>query len=632
MKFIIDLRVAYVLLSSVFILSFGPFNSILTKYHHEWNFIVLALCIAVLILLQCLSSPKKLLGLERFVLFLVLAYLAVIIVITVMHWLALTSVCCVQPVNIMDQTATIWIEQNLNFAIRYMFFPVIYYLQFRMIDRLKLLFVIRVLVVITVFSGLALLLQKYFQIDALTPPFFIVRDRLGGLATDPNAFAMTAFLVLPIVYSAIFVDRIKALKAFYLLAILLLMVSIFFSGSRTGVVGSILSLVLMSAVTIALKKMLIKRNAIIIMIVTVISVLGAIKTGIIQVDHTKGEGVVSRLVKTFDKFEQNGIRGVFFNRELRGEYFVAGYSMGMQSPLAGWGAGGFYREIPNHQYLQKNIKLPARDSVLNHYLMILVDFGAIALTLNLMALLFPLILGFFAYKYSQEVKYKILILSLLLSLSIFLLMINVVPPSYFPGVLWLWGAQMAILYRLFIKNAIHKYRRFNIKTGFYFSFIVIILILVIIGSYKTTFGQKGYLARQDYNWWPYKYELGCYDVEKYNHGAFRWCKKVATLKIPVEANNRMAYFNVLALNPDIATNPVIVTYRIKGHENQQVVLADKNWQKIELTFEDNDVIQFTTGKNKKRYMVLEIKVSRSWVPKEWKINEDTRELGVAIRL
>ena len=60
-------------------------------------------------------------------------------------------------------------------------------------------------------------------------------------------------------------------------------------------------------------------------------------------------------------------------------------------------------------------------------------------------------------------------------------------------------------------------------------------------------------------------------------------------------------------------------------------MNDKSWKIVEIPVTMDYIFEFRgLNKLRKRYFVVSLNVSRTWIPKEWDVNEDKRELGVAV--
>ena len=209
-----------------------------------------------------------------------------------------------------------------------------------------------------------------------------------------------------------------------------------------------------------------------------------------------------RFITAWYIFSDGGFEGLLFRAGHRGPMFVLGLALLVKAPLAGWGPGGFYREYPNEIYARFGEIKHAYDSVLNHYLMIAGDLGLPALILNLVLIVSPLIIAALALRNILDIKRRFILSTLIVGNFIFLMMIAFIPPSYFPGLLWVWTAQLAYLVLEGERNGVlFRIRSGTCRRAFVF-FSCIALLLSVLGSYQTTFGAKAYSVREKRDGWP----------------------------------------------------------------------------------------------------------------------------------
>jgi len=173
------------------------------------------------------------------------------------------------------------------------------------------------------------------------------------------------------------------------------------------------------------------------------------------------------------------------------------------------------------------------------------------------------------------------------------------------------------------------------KNTFYFS-LIIAVFLVILGSYQTTFGSNGYLAKQNADWWPYKYARHCYNNETLKEGIFRWCKKGSSLQFSIISKSPLpetVSVNFRVYHPDVGQKPVRVSYGGKEGPVHDLLFKDHNPQTVEIPLSGDylyEIVNPFKVNLLNRYFVLSLDVSRTWVPKELGVSDDTRELGVGV--
>jgi hypothetical protein len=63
----------------------------------------------------------------------------------------------------------------------------------------------------------------------------------------------------------------------------------------------------------------------------------------------------------------------------------------------------------------------------------------------------------------------------------------------------------------------------------------------------------------------------------------------------------------------------------------EIVVKDKKWKTVDIPITDDYILEFKSPLNRtEKYIILSFDVSRTWVPKEWGVSEDQRELGLLI--
>ncbi len=626
--------VIYFLLTAVFLLTFGPFNSAFIKFYLLWNNIIFTISI---LLLTFLFYYKEIFLNRETNLWIILCvvYTGFILVIYLFHLMAIHSIPDSLNVNVAGVKAVFWQRENTKFTIFYLFFPILLLLQYTLLKKLDTNIFIRFFATATTISLAILFYQSYVDITFFNNPYWVRLQRIGGLSTDPNAYAMTAFLLLPLFIFGVFFESKKTIKAFYLTLIISLLIGMIFSGNRTGLSGIFLLAVSLPMILAMAYKQWPGRLRLILFISPLIFMILTylVLPFIMNQVHSMDTGVLTqRLITTWDKFEEGGLARVFFHKETHGRRFLIAWALLLKAPLAGWGSGGFYREFSNIFYIQTGKIRPAYDSALNHYLMIGGDMGLPVLILNLILLTFPLIVAVFILRKLSDLKQRFIVATLFVANVIFLIMINTIPPSYFPDLIWVWTAQLAYLVILGEKNGISFKITSKIWRNIFYSSTIMLFLSVVLGSYQTTFGQNGYKARQQADWWPFKYEKNCYAIEKWKEGVVRWCNKDAILQIPInKALPAQIKVTFIVRHPDIQLKPVMVKYGGKGGTAHEVVLRNHSWKTIEIPVTMDYIFEIEApNKSLKRYFVLSLDVSRTWIPKEWGVNNDTRELGVAV--
>ena len=503
-------QVAYSGIILLFFLTPGLFYSAFKHYFYSWQIAVFFLTAVTVVLLFLLSrrGESNISGGFRV---LTIFYILTLAAVVIPHTLALARLAPSFRVNVQGHPARVWSRENVKFAIFYLLFPILCLLHQRCLRRTNLRQVVGILGSICLLNAMIIILQICVPGCPLNLPFWQMQ-RFGGLATDPNASAMTAFLCLPVFAAALLITKRSSWKYFHLGVICALIWIIAMGGNRT-VAGGVALLIVLAPLTLAIanRQWSIRRRIIfgLLPIATLIVVL--VMAPILSERAAAGEiGVLGkRLALTWQKFATGGVERVFNEGEARGKLFEAAWSLVQRSPLSGWGPGGFYREYSNEVFFRSGRLERSFDSALNHYLMIAGDFGLPVLAVNLVLLLLPVAAAVRALSLMRERSERIAVSWLLTANIIFLFMICTLPPSYFPETLWVWTAELVYLARA-------GKGRMDVQSRWVFALrqlripvAIALLLFVIVGSYQTSFGSLGYKVRGKVPWWCASREYEC---------------------------------------------------------------------------------------------------------------------------
>lgn len=563
-----------------------------------------------------------------------LAYAGIIAVNSIFHGIALNALPDEMNINLMQNKAVAWRDENLKFTVFYLFFPLLVLIQHTLLKRIEFQIVIRFFASAMTFSLITLFFQKYYDITFLNQPYWQDLHRVGGLSSDPNAFAMTAFLLIPLFALGIYTEKTRILKIFYMLLVVSIIAGVLFSGSRT-VLGGILLLILSLPIIHALaKKEMTARTRLVFFISPFVLLLLIILFSPYLSNKMQSSAIsIERFISTIKGVKEGVLNNALFKGEQRETNYLVAWDLLSSAPLAGWGPGGFYRESPTFLYIRSGA-IFITDSALNHYLMIGGDFGLPMLLINMIIIISPLVMAFIVLRRLTDTKKRYLVAILIVVNILFLLMINTIPPSYFPDLIWVWTAQLAFMIIMGERDGVH----FSITSKSWKNILcfsaMITFFLVVFGSYQTTFGSKGYSARQNANWWPYKYERNCYELEQWGNATARWCNDNAVLQISIgKALPEVITVPLAVRHPDVLQRPVTVRYGGKSGAIHEVLFKDHAWSAVHIPVTEEHIFELANHDGdgiRERFFVLSLDVSRTWIPKEWGVNDDPRELGVAV--
>jgi hypothetical protein len=260
------------------------------------------------------------------------------------------------------------------------------------------------------------------------------------------------------------------------------------------------------------------------------------------------------------------------------------------------------------------------------------ELGLLGSSFNLFLHVFPLWMVLRIKKQIQDRYERVATGIVFTTVTIMMILYLTGPHTLFFSVMW----SMVVLQSFLIATALkHGYTLKKLNPKMLLFTVLFLTAVFLWGTYNNAFGKEGYKARQKADWWPFKYEKNCYPDEKWKEGNVRWCKKDAFLQIPLYINKEKIPKKInLAFkihHPDVESNPVTVRYGGKSGTFHEVIIKNHSWSNIEIHFTDDNIFKFASPYNVTQWnFVLSLDISRTWIPKEWAVNSDSRELGMAV--
>lgn len=481
-------------LSLFFLCLWTPLNHFFPETRNYWLLVILFLLVRGA--MASLRTTSASLGLYAKI---TLLYLACIALIGFVHGVAIYMAPPQQAININGLTSAAALKQEILYSAYYLIFPLMLLAQLGMLRNLPN----RVVLWSTSSAGMLTagfaIYQRYYDFPFMHPMQW--GYRFNGLAIDPNALALTCFLLLPFLVAGV-LHKNKALRLFSGTVAIMSALALWLTANRTALAGLIVAgLAVPVMVAIANRSWSIRRRLILALSPVVLSLLVFAYVPQWISDHAGKDYTASRIMDTWEKYTAGGASGVFSTGEMRSVYFSLSADLIAESPLAGWGPAGFYRESANMDYRRTGeVNDRLIDSALNHYLMLAGDFGIPVMLLNVCLITVPLLLGIVGFRTMRDNFSRTLAITLMTSNAIFLLIINTIPPSYFLGVLWLWSMQLGLL----VSTTAHPdassiYRLRNDRSLLVASIIIVFLLLS--ASSLAAFGDHGYANRGENPWW-----------------------------------------------------------------------------------------------------------------------------------
>jgi len=439
---------------------------------------------------------------------LIFHYALLLAIVSLLHYIGLARIPGAAVINAAGMEAVQALKQERAFALYYLLFPLMLLAQLQIQRVISLQTVIRIFAVAAFMTFAVALYQSVADTGFLHESLWSIRYE--GLASDPNALALTCFLLLPMLIVGIGNEKGIAMKISFSLLTLMLVMALAVTGSRTGMAGLLLMLVIIPCVVaVSMRHWKSHWRLAMGMFPVMLLVVLFSFSSVLMLQLGKAGHTGTRLALTWHKFEQAGVQGLYFKQEARGKYLLTGTDLVREAPWGGWGPAGFYREATNMYFRSEGWKESwrgdFRDSAVNHYLMIAGDFGIPAALLNLGVVLLPLLLVLKGFRHIEAVSARFTVLLLSVSSMIFMLMIFAVPPSYFMGVCWVWTALLAQLFLAVQEHSASGWRltaRLRFRSAIWISSLLVML-LAAAGSYQTAFGEYGYATRVEHPWWKF---------------------------------------------------------------------------------------------------------------------------------
>jgi len=623
--------------SVFFILLMLPYAIWFPKTIVRW----LPLCVRLLILIPVLfftfhilhkTTDSKEVRIFQFVL---IGYVLLLTLSTLMHSFSLQQLDPTRYVTVRRHTVNFALT-SLDYSLNaYFFFPILLLLTVRLFVSDFFLYKRLYLLPIILIPSVAIAIyQAYVGMDFLNVPFFAKINRASGLGYDPNSFAFTLYLIFPLTVLNVILSQgcWKKLTFSFLAAIL--MWCLFLSGSRTAFLGVIVFLMVLPWIWVWASENLSKdRRRFLIWCPFIFAVsIGAIGAVSLQMNLHPSSTLGKRLLSSYHNFKRGGMKRVI-DESSRSHLWLQAYRLTKEAPLSGWGPGGFKRNLDNTRFKYgENPNLKYIDFANNYYLHLTSDIGIFGAFLNVFFILFPLWMVFRIRKHiiNREQRWAV---GIAFSTIIIMMLLFITGPWTMVGLDALW-VFVIILGFLFATGIRYGYSFDTVKMKWVFIAFVLCISIFVLKTYDHTFGRCGYKAMQDAEWWPLKYERNCYATEYWGGRKIRWCGKDAFLQVPIRKSiPDKVWLTFFIKHPDIETRPLTLRYGGKKGVTHELVIRDISWKTITIPMTSDYIYEFNPpNKPVQKYFVVCLDVSRTWTPKNFGINNDSRALGVAVAI
>jgi len=462
--------------------------------------------------------------------------------------------------------------------------------------------------------------QSIFNQDMGKNLINIELNLVNGTFRDALSLGVFLALMTPFILGVIFNFR-GTLRILYFICIFMAIVLIFHTGSKIGLVSSLISVFVFfffyfRHLWILKGKSILHLNAakisgFLIVVIIVTSVL------YITIQHNKPEMIsVSRLRNMVDQGTLESIS------HYRGPKWTSALSMLKDFPCTGVGVGAYIVELPNYLAMTRQVRKPHADSAENYFLQVGSELGMIGMIVMLW--IFGMI-GFNLIKFllnkSSYRSHPYVLIGVIVGLGsyfIHLFFHTYIGSFEIKYIFWLFVALAFCLNR---KDVEQKKEVQHNKLSL---FLGSILIVVFVGLHLWN-SSHALSLEQRTEVFNLKHNFGFYKTEKHPSGfQFNWSKQRAGRSITIE--NPVLVIPLHASHHDIAKNPV----RVKISLMKEFFKEKRLLGEISLRNNGWQTRKYYLPEELHRTVLLFLEVSRTWNPHEILGVPDSRNLGVAL--
>jgi len=436
---------------------------------------------------------------------------------------------------------------------------------------------------------------------------------------DARSFGAYIAIAVPMILGLFF--ALKGIKRFFLFLVLVLsLLMIFFTGSKSGLFCLGFSLLIFISLIPKLVFDLIKAKSISLKKIILTSVLSIFLIVIIVFGFVIfEEDITQSITISRSKFMfSQGIK--HFWKSPRARLWNMAIFMIKDYPLTGIGIGSYIIEVSNYAKMHQIQINP--DSAENYILQIGSEFGLIGVFLVLWIfweIIKQMIRSYKKFPTSESHKF-ILIGAIAGIVSFF---VNIQSHTYIGSyeIKYTFWLLVALVFCL-IKSEKRPDDKFHFNKNLKILSIILIVLFSGVHLWNSThsLSLKGRTEQLDL-----KQNFGLYQKEKTNDGKeFNWTRSYGGLTIKIE--KPVIEIPLLASHPDVRKNPVKVKiYLIKDFFKKKKLLAEIIVpESIWKTYE------YEVPEEVNQEVILLIKVSRTWNPQKVLGVPDPRNLGVAV--
>ena len=484
-------------------------------------------------------------------------------------------------------------------------------------------------------------------------------NRINATFTDPNALGNYIILAFPLYIILIIYYKkwYQRLLSFTLLAAFLLIT--LFSGSRNAMIGIIAALTAFAIIgIIRLVKFLILKSKksrkvkyfsitlaalTLVIIIIFVSLFSALmisrielkdkyrppETGIALFDRT-----VDTIWMSYNVYRQAGFIEAFKSvSSERHVIWAQALNMFRDYKITGVGLGSFIIELPNY-YEVNNSEVRIIDYTGNYYLQILSELGIVGLLLVLYIFFLIIKKVFYYYKEQRSVDKKNrsdwFLTGFFISFISMAVLLFFGPHTNFNEIQFSFWLIIGLALT-FIKVSEQKFPNSNynkavnckgslnttrrIGLDLYQKISLILIILIFCSNFLiSSWTALSINIRQNKVGWENYY--GFYDEEIIDGRGIRWTS-IDAIQV-IEKGGEKLIVPVKDSDPSGHLLPLFIRFYVNNTPVKMVKITDNQWHDIEIDLSKYPGEKFT----------FTIACSRSWVPKERGLSNDTRELGI----
>ena len=554
------------------------------------------------------------------------------------------------------------IPWTIKYFFNYLVGFLVFFAVFNVFEKIKeVVYCIFVLAISTFFSFLMLLYQFFINPLIGSFKFWVNYERLNATFTDPNALGIFTMLVFPLFLALIFYFKKWYLKLIFSILTALIFVMVVLSGSRSALIGIVLSAIVFLVISLGIVfrkiKILTARKkylAIVSIAIVICIIISAFLIVFLTDNKLKSNvlslGLIQRTVSTFDTFisyfkSAGFIESIKSISNYRYIFWRMAVNMLKDYPVTGVGTGAYFIELPDYIYNYER-GFPLIDFSGNYYLQVLSELGIVGF-ISIMLFFYFIIKKTSLFFLNRNIKQNKWVLAGLFISFISMLIIQIFGPhtNFFEIQFIFWTIIGLILvflkitqYELQYESQYESDININGKKVNYSEIwnilkiiklqkstslskiqivgLSIILLVFTISLFKSSVTTLSIAAKQDKNNWENEY--GFYRYEVFKGKKVRWIAIDASTIIKKEG--MIISFLMQDINPLGIKKPNNVKVYIDNYLAGSVKLKDDSWYNLKMK-----VPSFTTDR-----ITLTIVSSYSWVPKELGITNDTRELAISI--